>query len=793
MINETNEFVKKNETTVSNPSTGLDRLVVLKSRDIRLAKLWTTGNTVKSYDDAKLFTPTVVEVRNLSELSAELTRWAATPYAAVIRGKQRNDGDLVATDAGLNPQELAVALRRGYVRKANHYFEDQPLHSVCIDVDNFAPMLCDPIEDPVEAILEFIYTQLPRAFHGAGYHWQLSGSAGHTSKAGLNVHLWFWLAEPLTSAQLKAWANATGANVDKALFSPTQWHYTAAPLFEDGVADPISVRSGLVDGPAVHLAIDETVQAAKGADFEPLMKPRRMVDSIDPNVLKLFDKGLVVEEFDHGLGVRCINFPHRSGESGNDQSMYFPVGVGGRKEPGYKCMHEQCRDTVTATIFLRETGIDVPADDFEAGPDQIIERPDGTIADVQPLPAMTRLKNGKVEATRNNLTAVLARPDLCGIHLRYDTFAACVMFAPVDRPNEWRPFTESSRTDVCRHLESNSLAFTFVHIPTALASEIVDNFAEHNKFDSAQTWLESLTWDGVPRVDSFIVRHLRSPDNAYSRAVSRYTLTAMAARVLVHGCKADMVPVFIGRQGAGKSSVVAALAPSPDHFLELDLNKAENDRLREMAGRLIVELGELRGLRAREHEELKQFISRRVDSWIPKYKESARNYPRRSIFIGTSNTPEFLSDETGNRRWLPVEVEGHHTPQGVAQAVAAVIAERDMLWAEAAVIFRKDGVAWLEAEALAKPEHARFEIVEPWATAIGQWLDADQMDGQDGPKRGDEAFSTEQVLTHAVGVELRAINDVQRKRVAAVLRKLGFVDRRSTVAGVRATHWHRKE
>jgi predicted P-loop ATPase len=539
------------------------------------------------------------------------------------------------------------------------------------------------------------------------------------------------------------------------------------------IGPPVAART------AAKLAASRRKQDADGAEIAHL-RSRRLITT---------------ERADGAVDVLCPRWEMHGTEGATSGSTWFPAGVGGRSEGGFECRHQSCGKPTTSE-FLNWSGLDkiVTArtiDEFEAQAPQTVKQADGAVVEVQPLPAFTRMKNGKVEATRNNLSAALSRPDLCGIHLRYDRFAASVMFAPVDRPAEWQAFTESSRTDLCRHLESGAAGFTFVHVPTLLAAEMVSNFAEHNQFDSAQTWLESLTWDGVSRVDSFLARHLRAQDGEYARAVSRYLLTALAGRVLEPGVKADMVPVFVGRQGAGKSSVVAALAPDPSYFLELDLSKAEDDRLREMAGRLVLELGELRGLRAREHEELKQFISRRVDSWIPKYKEGARNYPRRSVFIGTSNTPEFLSDETGNRRWLPIEVAGHETPAAVGLAVAAVAAERDQLWAEAAVLFRLGGVAWCDAEALAKPEHARFEIVEPWAAAIGQWLEADAMDGADGPKRGDAPFTTEQVLIGAVNVELRAINDAQRKRVAAVLRRLGYVDRRSKVAGLRSTFWAR--
>ena len=52
-------------------------------------------------------------------------------------------------------------------------------------------------------------------------------------------------------------------------------------------------------------------------------------------------------------------------------------------------------------------------------------------------------------------------------------------------------------------------------------------------------------------------------------------------------------------------------------------------------------------------------------------------------------------------------------------------------------------------------------------------------------------FTTEEVLIGAVRIDLKAITDVSRKRVAAVLRRLGFVDHRQQVGKERATRWHR--
>ncbi|MCX7144190.1 MAG: hypothetical protein NT123_24770 [Proteobacteria bacterium] len=96
---------------------------------------------------------------------------------------------------------------------------------------------------------------LPAEFHQCSYHYQLSSSAGMGDPSKVSAHLWFWLTEPWPDTKIKEWAKAVNLTagyklVDPALFNDVQAHYTAAPIF-DGVANPIPVRSGLVEK-AVH-------------------------------------------------------------------------------------------------------------------------------------------------------------------------------------------------------------------------------------------------------------------------------------------------------------------------------------------------------------------------------------------------------------------------------------------------------------------------------------------------------------------------------------------------------------
>lgn len=357
---------------------------------------------------------------------------------------------------------------------------------------------------------------------------------------------------------------------------------------------------------------------------------------------------------------------------------------------------------------------------------------------------------------------------------------------------EWRKFKDTDYTVLCKHLEAGKQGFA--SIAANMIREMVHHVADQQAFDSAQDWLNGLLWDGVSRVETFYIEHAMVEDTPYHRAVAIYTWTGLAGRVLVPGIKADMAPVLVGPQGAGKSSLIKAMAPGEEMFGELDLGHQDDDLGRRMAGKLVIELGELKGLRKKEQESLKAFIARQVDSRVPKYMEHAVDHPRRSLMFGTTNESQFLEDPTGHRRWLPMNVPGRRSQGEVEQMVEAVAAVRDQLWAEGAVLFKESGIAWKEAEYLAKVEHSQFEVTDSWTGAVHAWLESNASDFVTDAtvgKRGEMPFTAVDVLVRAIGMAQDRVNEVARKRVAGVLRQLGYVSKRAMVNGLRE-HFYTK-
>jgi hypothetical protein len=117
-------------------------------------------------------------------------------------------------------------------------------------------------------------------------------------------------------------------------------------------------------------------------------------------------------------------------------------------------------------------------------------------------------------------------------------------------------------------------------------------------------------------------------------------------------------------------------------------------------------------MRRGDVEHLKAMLSRQVDRARLAYDRTPTEYPRQSVFIGTTNSASYLRDMTGDRRYWPVAVERFD--------LEALKANRDQLWAEAAAR-EASGESLHLPESLwdaASAEQEQRKVDEPYAEVI---------------------------------------------------------------------------
>lgn len=325
-------------------------------------------------------------------------------------------------------------------------------------------------------------------------------------------------------------------------------------------------------------------------------------------------------------------------------------------------------------------------------------------------------KDGSVASTIDNVVQILEHDERLSGRLIYDEMRYSII---ATQPLPWRkdpgPWSDS---------DDAALRF-FLEKMYGLSGkdkifDAVNVVAMEHKVHPVRDYLNSLSWDGVRRVDSLLIDYLGAEDSDYTRAVTRKALVAAVARIFRPGCKFDYMLTLRGRQGLGKSALIRKLGGKwfSDSFSTVQGKEAYEQVL----GNWLIEVGELAGMKKAEAEIIKLFISKQVDRFRPAYGRRTQEYPRQCIFIGTTNESQFLRDTTGNRRFWVVD-----TPNDAALDLWEDLTQEtvDLIWAEAVLLYQAGEDLYLsgELEAEARRVQAAYEEESPKAGMVAAYLD----------------------------------------------------------------------
>lgn len=117
-----------------------------------------------------------------------------------------------------------------------------------------------------------------------------------------------------------------------------------------------------------------------------------------------------------------------------------------------------------------------------------------------------------------------------------------------------------------------------------------------------------------------------------------------------------------GKQGLGKTRWTSKLSPLEGTVKTGKMINPDNkDNILETTGYWFTEIGELESTLKGDLSKIKAFITEGVDELRRPYAMASERYPRRTVFIATVNSADFLKDETGNRRyWVLPLVKINH-------------------------------------------------------------------------------------------------------------------------------------
>lgn len=290
----------------------------------------------------------------------------------------------------------------------------------------------------------------------------------------------------------------------------------------------------------------------------------------------------------------------------------------------------------------------------------------------------------------------------------------------------------------------------------------VQTVAEERRVHPVRDYLAGLKWDGTARLDAVAGSILGAAEPLAALMVRRFFVGAVA-RVLRPGCKLDTALVLVGEQGAQKSTFYSVAGG--DWFTDTHVDLGSKDAYMQLAGALIVEWGEIERVTSRRGaDEIKSFLSSRVDRFRPPYGRGIVEVPRTCVLVGSTNQTTFLDDDTGSRRFWCVRV-----PRRVD--IELLKSWRDQLWAEAVALFEGGEPWWLnpEDEGARAADAEQHAIEDAWTAPVLTFL---------AKRSAREDFTAGEVLHGAIDLHQRDHDRASTARVGRILRAAGWERRK---------------
>ena len=316
-----------------------------------------------------------------------------------------------------------------------------------------------------------------------------------------------------------------------------------------------------------------------------------------------------------------------------------------------------------------------------------LDTKDENIADLLAFKIDTSGNRKIIQAVRNFEIVLQKDPRFAG-KIKFDEFSQQVYLmgdVPWQTGSNYRAW--SSHDD--------SQLFSIIQSEYGLTSrndfyDALKNVSIQNKFHPIRDILEGLKWDGKEHIRGLLPNFLGADDSEYNYEVMKLFLLGAVARIFQPGCKFDYCMILQGPQGVGKSTFLRFLALDDRWFSDSLDSLDESKAAQLLIGSWIIEMAELKSLvrTGGGMASVKRFLSATSDKLRLPYERRADVFLRQAVFSGTTNEISFLSDETGNRRFLIVYTGNNKPKKNLFEPSA--MEEIKQAWAEAVHIYKTE-------------------------------------------------------------------------------------------------------
>lgn len=307
-----------------------------------------------------------------------------------------------------------------------------------------------------------------------------------------------------------------------------------------------------------------------------------------------------------------------------------------------------------------------------------------------PLPRFVRKKEKENDSSHKKATVEEMEEFINGYMkfrmnmLTHQIETQLIADAYTDRPEasacHWQRLTDHIENSLWCAMQHHGMAVNLNELHTLLGSDFV------KEYHPLKEYLDGLPpWDGetnyIDRLAAMV--HVKeSPHSPLQQDKSRERndlsetpvrfadilkrwMVSMIAAALDETVVNQVILTLIGRQGSYKTSFMQHILPpvlSEYYTTKSNSSRMTKDDLFTMTENLVINLEEIDTMPPSELNQLKAMVTQRYVDERRAYGRNKVHLPHVASFVATGNNLQFLTDDTGNRRWLPFEVEDIDSP-----------------------------------------------------------------------------------------------------------------------------------
>ena len=348
---------------------------------------------------------------------------------------------------------------------------------------------------------------------------------------------------------------------------------------------------------------------------------------------------------------------------------------------------------------------------------------------------------------------------------------------------QWRNLTDKDiNTMVCNCVEETQVNVTVSEMWTALKSDRIP--AVH----PLRAWLQELrpyTEDRPDWIDMVAQQVVVKDDGllgdgqAYWRACFKKWFVAMVASWMKDEVVNHTVLVLVGRQGIFKTTWLDSLIPPAlraySSKLPLSGQISKDDRLR-LCENGMLNIDELDAICGREMNIVKSLLTSTVVNERAAYGRLKERRLRLASFCASTNNREFLTDITGNRRWLPFEVESIQNPFHTTLPY-------ELMYAEALYLIENDFNYWFDMEEIGALEthNELFRAQDNEEQLLPILFDI--------PAEGRGEFMTTAEISEILVTYGNIKKPLNTRQLGMLMTKKGFQNKKVSISGVSLRGW----